>query len=222
MRKMAMALLLSLFMITPASAELTPREAAVLLDKSVVQLSTACSGAKIGSHQFLTARHCIRPGLKITVRDNRHISLTPQSITISFQEKVEGNRKEDWAIIRTTTDYASLKPLMLGCNEELYLGMPVAYAGFPGPSRYFFSTGYITSLQPIKSPGSNHDFSIDAHGGPGASGSAIISLDTGNVIGVLTEGVMSSRSTGTYAIGIEMIRNLDLCDPIPIKTRRAR
>jgi V8-like Glu-specific endopeptidase len=190
---------------------MTPAEGARHVDGAIVRVGTGCSGSKIGPHQFLTARHCFSSNMKIMVGDD--ISLTPQSVTISIQKK-EGDRDEDWAIVRTIDDDASIKSLALGCNEELYLGMPVAYAGFPAPAEYFYATGYVTSVTNLKAAGSDHDFGIDVAGGPGASGSAVISLVTGRVIGVLTEGIMAAGQFGVLAVGIESIKSLDLCDPI--------
>ncbi len=197
------------------SAPLSSKVAAELLSASVVRMTTGgsplCSASKIGPATFLTAAHCAR-ALKgnYRVEHGSHYQFI-KSITITVSEKADGKRSEDWAILHATTENSALTPLSLACDEPIYLGMPIAYAGFPDPVNFAFGMGYVASVNPLENRVNDADFAIDVQAGPGASGSPIISLDSGRVIGVLTEGVFRPKRT-PFLVGVESIRSLDLCD----------
>lgn len=199
---------------------LTIRESAVLLSSSVVRLSRSfggsynyssiCTASKIGKMAFLTARHCVS-NLSANYRvekDFEYQYVKTLIVTVSSKRR---NRKEDWAILKMTSENTKLWSLKIGCTEDIYLGMPVAYAGYPEPIDFAFSSGQVTSINPSNARNANADFTVDLAAAPGASGSPVISLDTGNIIGILTEGVYSRR-IGAFMVGIESIRNIDLCD----------
>jgi len=206
--------------ITPVTAEpLTNREAAEKLSASVVKLTrgwnfTFCTASKIGPSTFLSAGHCasgVNDDTKI-INEQGDSSTTQwvKSVTVTTQGKKD-DRSEDWMILHATTEEKSLTTLMLGCEDEIYLGMPVAYAGYPAPVDFAFSVGHVLSMNKVTSSYNNLDFVVDVQAAPGASGSPIVNMDTGNIIGVLTEGVMSRR-TGVFGVGVEHIAGLDLCD----------
>lgn len=202
--------------LTPARAgePLTTRQAAELLTASVVEMTTGgaqnCTASKIGPATFLTAAHCAR-----ALRDNYRVEhgyayQYIKSITITVSEK-DYQRTEDWAVLHATTVNEDLKTLSLGCTEDIYLGMPVAYAGFPGPVDFAFGVGHVASTKKMRNSNNGADFAIDVQAAPGASGSPIISLDTGSIIGVLVEGIYAQRA-GAFLVGVESIRSLDLCE----------
>ncbi len=204
-----------------AEGSLTIRESATLLSSSVVKLTTSygnsynysgvCTASKIGKKTFLTARHCVS-NLSANYRVDKDFEYQyVKTILVTVSSKGR-SRKEDWAILNMITENTKLKTLRINCTEEIYLGMPVAYAGYPEMINFAFSSGQVTSVNPPDGRGMNSDFAVDLAAAPGASGSPIISLDTGNIIGILTEGVFSSRA-GAFMVGIESIANLDLCDP---------
>lgn len=195
--------------VSAAQAEVTPKEAAALLVSSVVELnSKSCTASKVGPHQYLTAKHCVGRDMKLNTKS---YTMWAKSVVMAWQEKKRGNRQEDWAIINTATDTEDMKSLTLGCNEEIYLGMRVAYAGYPNPAEFAFGMGSVTSLLPSRNRSNNLDYMMDVHAAPGASGSPVISMDTGHVVGILTEGVTNSR-IGAFMVGFESIANIDLCD----------
>jgi V8-like Glu-specific endopeptidase len=210
-----LGLVLVILGISPAAAGLTAKEAAEKLGKSVVAVTykgdTICTAAKIGPSQFLTAGHCLISGEKLTMPNGRILKI--KSVLAAFEEKATvggvSGRDEDWAVLNTVEDDASVVPLELGCAEEPYLGQEIAYAGFPYPTQYALGLGRVTSIKPVLGGRNNLDYAMDVHAAPGASGSAVISLDTGKVVGVLTEGVPAR--TGFFMVGFESIKNTDMC-----------
>jgi S1-C subfamily serine protease len=201
--------------VSPALA-LTPKEVAEKLGASVVGITykgqTICSAAKIGPAQFLTAQHCLMMGEAVKLPSGRLLRI--KSILTSFETKkqVESSardRQEDWAILNTVEDDLLMPALELGCEEEVYLTQEVAYAGFPYPTQYALGFGRVTSLKPTYPTGNNLDYIMDVHAAPGSSGSAVISVDTGRVIGILTEGVFAK--IGAFMVGFESVKNLDQC-----------
>jgi V8-like Glu-specific endopeptidase len=205
---------------------MTSADAAKLLTGSVVQMSVGnrgiCTASKISPSTFLTAAHCAR-SLSDDFRLIHNIDTWSyqfiKSITITVAEKEDGKRKEDWAILHTETENKDLAALQIGCNEKVYLGMPVAYAGYSNPVDFAFSVGYVASVNKITKSGSNSDFLIDVQASAGASGSPIISLDTGRIIGILIEGIRTPQR-GFFLVGIESIRSLSLCDGKTPKAER--
>jgi len=193
------------------SAPLTTKQAGDTLSGSVVEFLSGsrrvCTAFKISSRQFMTAKHCVtQVNREYKIDFNNRMSFV-RSILVS------GVDKEDWAVANVATSNDKIKSLSLGCNDELYLGMPVAYAGYPSPLELTMGLGAVTSVTPVKPSRSNADFMIDVAAAPGASGSPVISLDTGNVIGILTEGIRN-RKTGFFMVGIESIKSTAQCDDV--------
>ena len=203
-------LLVVLLLLATGVRALTPGEMAIKLDQSVAELNVRgghCTTTKIGAKMWLTARHCIRDGLKIETEQGY---LYPRSVLIAMQDK-SGSRTEDWAIINTSTEEKGVPALQLGCNDTVYPGMSVAYLGYPAAADRAFLLGYVSTLNKLRNNGRNDaDFVVDLPAAGGASGSAIVSMDTGNIIGILVEGV-AGRS-GFFLAAAESIKNLDWCE----------
>ncbi|MCH8022369.1 MAG: trypsin-like peptidase domain-containing protein [Thaumarchaeota archaeon] len=227
MRKIFGAILVTLALMSAAYAQMTPKEAASHLEKSVVAMQKTwsdpfCTGFKIDTKVFLTAAHCasdVNNDTRLTSKYSEKYQFI-RSVLRTTQEKKDGDRVEDWAIMNTVEENDELSALVLACDEEIYLGMPIAYAGYPAPMDFAFGIGTVMSLNKVKNRSNDLDFVVDLQAAPGASGSPIISLDTGNVIGILTEGVYASRA-GAFGVGIEGIANLDLCEDL-FKTNGAK
>jgi V8-like Glu-specific endopeptidase len=226
MKKILAAVLALIFLSTatmaqdaPTNAPLTSKEVAEKLGKSVVALTdysgAYCSAAKIGPKQFLTALHCVGYGDKVTLSNGRILKI--KSVLAGLQEKPSAynvsGRDEDWAIINTKDDDDTVVALEIGCSEEVYLGQEIAYAGFPHPTQYALGFGKITTVKPVLGGRNNLDYGMDVHAAPGASGSAVISVDTGKVIGILTEGI--AARTGFFMVGLESVKNMDVCETAP-------
>lgn len=201
--------------LTSIAYAVTPKEVGKILANSVVRLengsSTFCTASKIGPRLFLTAKHC-----KMGIGSNTRIvhgtfAQFIRSLTFPTQEKSTGRREEDWMFLNASYSNEDIAELYLGCDDEIYLGMPIAYGGYPQPLNFTMAIGRIISLEKVDSYRHNLDFVIDVHAAPGSSGSPIINLDTGNVIGILTEGVSAARA-GAFAIGVEHVGNLDICE----------
>jgi V8-like Glu-specific endopeptidase len=208
-----------------ANTALTASEAAKLLQAAVVAVNysgkTICSAAKIGPTQYLTAQHCLAFGEKVELPNGRLLKIV--SILTSLEEKAAvkdsgSSRGEDWAIFNVAEEDNSVTALELGCTEELYLGQGIAYAGYPFPTQFAFGTGHITGVMPLlREVGGGNDFQTDVHAAPGASGSAVISLDTGKIVGILTEGVPSR--IGFFMVGMESVKSLDACSTATAATK---
>ena len=213
MKKFLIAILLAIGLSTPVQAELSKIEGANLLETAVVRLLTngnnSCTASKIADNTYLTAKHCVANINNDYKLENELETLFLKSLVIPMAPQQNG-RDKDWAIINTTSDSDSVTALSIGCTEDIYFVMPVATMGFPGNSEMTVSFGYVSALKPINIDGANGSFSIFLASYPGSSGSPIISLDTGDVIGILIEGYGGGRS-GVYAVGIQSIKELDMC-----------
>lgn len=214
--KLAAAAVVALGLAAPAAAEsLTPKDAAEMLTGAAVEVlhgnRVVCSGAKIGEKQFLTAKHCLGRDMKVRWDYSTH---AVRSVLMGIGDD-EDEKGYDWAVLNTFTDSDKIDTLAISCDEEPYLGMPVAYMGFPIPfTEPAFFTGHVASVDPIGRSYYNHNFAVTANAAPGSSGSGIISMDTGFVIGVLTEGVLRDRFYGLIATGIDTFPKEDLCPVI--------
>lgn len=213
MKKFFIAMLLAIGLSTPVQAELSKIEGANILENSVVRLlingSNACTASKIADSTYLTAKHCIANISNDYKLENELETFFLKSLVIPMSPQQNG-RDKDWAILNTTSDSDNVKALTIGCTEDIYFGMPVATMGFPGSSEMTASFGYVSALKPINIDRANGSFSIFLASYPGSSGSPIISLDTGDVIGILIEGYGGGQQ-GTYAVGIQSIKELDMC-----------
>lgn len=203
------------------AAELpTPRAAAETISQSSVRFATSssghCTATKIGPSRYLTAAHCARSvssDWKLA-RAGKYDYQFVRSVTVPVLEKSD-SRSHDWAILNTTTENEEVVAMALGCTEELYLGMPVAYYGFSSPLEVGFSVGYVASVKKAEDSRYNSDFMVDLQASPGSSGSAIVSMDTGNIIGILVEGITESRA-GVFLIGVQGIKTGDLCPELEV------
>ena len=220
MKRFISALLAILFFATPAMADISKKKAADMLYNATVAVlysgnEPGCSASKIGPGTFLTAKHCVSPEMRLRTKSGQ--LLTPRSVHMGLERKTDGKRYEDWAIVYTDQDDTSTFVLPIGCYAPVYLGLDVAYGGYPSPTKYSLAFGNILTIGPLYSRGNNADYGMDIAASPGASGSPVISMETGEIIGILTEGIFSERS-GFWAIGFESIKNLDVCGlpPTPI------
>lgn len=188
------------------------QKAIEMLQGSVAQLThnetVSCTAAKIGSKQYLTARHCLErlgPDEKTSLRLEHGFNFKfIRSWTVSAEEK------EDWVILNVTEEDPEIPMLHLGCGDEVYQGMDIATMGYPFGLSKAYAEGYISTMEEPKTAGlrsaSSNSWSVVTIG-PGASGSPVISLETGRVVGVVIEQI---RGAG-YG-GMESIKSLDVCE----------
>lgn len=212
-----LALILFLSITSTAQADLTSREAAELLSAAVVEYTTTrghghCTAFAIGSKKFMSAGHCATYSRSYMSSYDYWSEISSVEIGVGDKPTQEGSAK-DWSIATTYESIHGVVPLALACNEEIYVGMPVAYMGYPYPLERFFGMGYLATLEESRASMNGADGVVDLAAAPGASGSPVISLYSGGVIGILTEGIYAS--IGAFAVGIELIQP-DHC-PIEIK-----
>lgn len=197
--------------------EMSAKDAAEYLKTAVVRVGDDyCSGAKIGPKMFLTAGHCMSGrhfrGLNAKIMYGFE-TVWAKSILYPISNKDNGKDK-DWAIVYTFEDLPKVASLKIACGEKPYLGQKIAYLGYPYPTKYAFGLGYISSLEGTTgSGGNNADILVDMPASGGSSGSVVISMDTGHVVGVLTEVVYGDRSN-IFLTGLESIQNLDQCEAV--------
>lgn len=214
--KYLLAAALLVAFLTPAQADVvSPPDAALILQQSTVRMEVGrdafCTATKVAPKTFLTARHCTDSLREFDLRFEPEFDVAfPKWVTLPIGTKAPGNRKYDWALIETHTDMEHVAAAQYSCHETPYLGMPVATFGYSSKTQPSFSVGYVASLKPGTRP-NQYDFALDIQVAPGASGSAIISLDSGDIVGVLTEGISEQRA-GVYLIGAQLVSQTALCD----------
>ena len=211
--KMLLAMVAGLFiLISPAQAELTRYEAVEALTKgtAVIQRwsTKMCTTWKAREKVFITAGHCKR-----TITDSVQIKRSTdfgytyiKSYTVPVEEKSNG-KKQDWLVLHTLSVMEDMVALPLGCGDEVKIGMSVAVGHYPSGLNFSVSFGHVMTMDVASG---NAVIAMDAHAAPGSSGAPVINMETGRVIGILIEGLVSRF--GAYAIGLESIDNVDLCD----------
>jgi hypothetical protein len=201
--------------LSPENHVLTPQEAAAKLRASVFSFGDTrglhgfCSAAKIGPLQYLTARHCVGfdNDYRLVGTDGTYVFL--RSMVVPLEEKRgAGKFAEDWAILSATAENDA-PALSLACGEPVTVGDPVAYMGYPEGLQEAFGVGYVSTKKGYRN---NADIFVDLPAAPGASGASVISLKSGHIMGVLTEGVFNTRTREFYMIGLESVEHLDACE----------
>ena len=196
----------------------TNKQAYDLLYSSVAKLrqngKDACTAFKIGPKRYMTASHCVggfplsAPILSIFIEEGYVIEQV-RSFVISNQKK-KGGKLEDWAVLNLVDDTDQIA-LILSCTHKVSPSEGVATYGYPGMSHPQFSTGMVTGMGPHTS-GHGSEIIVNLHVDGGASGSPVISLKTGGVIGVLTEGIPGRF--GQIGTGLERITGVDECEDV--------
>ena len=212
--KMLLAMVAGLFiLISPAQAELTRYEAVEALTEgtAVIQRwsSKLCTTWKARERVFVTAAHCRRSITdSVQIKRSTDFGYTYiKSYTVPVEEKSNG-KKQDWMILHTLSVMEDMVALPLGCGDGVKIGMSVAVGHYPAGLNFSVSFGHVMTMDVTS--GGNAVIAMDAHAAPGSSGAPVISMDTGRVIGILIEGLVSRF--GAFAIGLESIDNVDLCD----------
>ena len=203
-------------LIGAAAADISVKEAVSSLSSSTVVLesngSKVCTASKIGPSTYITAGHCIWGATDSKFRINKDYDYHyVKSVTFSVLSNNDGASYEDWAILNTSSDNKDRPALVVSCEDEPRLGLPVATMGYPNPAKKeVFGMGYISSIGSIDSYSSNTEIIVDVPGNPGASGSPIISMESGKVVGILIE-IAVGHAIGSTMTGITSIDTVGLC-----------
>jgi hypothetical protein len=179
MKKLLSILLIALsvgFAWPAYAAQKTQAQVAASINPSVYHFGEKrggyCTATKIGPREYLTARHCAeRLSTDYRLYGPKNELVFVRSVLVSTGEKSRANgryRREDWAILVASVP-SKAPSLTLGCGEKPYLGMPVAYIGFPEAIERMFGMGYVAGTTPA--PTNHADFFIDVPVAPGASAS---------------------------------------------------
>lgn len=167
-------------------------------------LCTAEPIAKIdGGYRLLTAGHCVQE--------------TPADLQFSVAEKIGGARAPitlvkaflsadlDFALfdLKTTKNY---KVFALGDEKDLRIGDETINPNFADGLGKQLSFGTVAAMPLVKSEDCTSDgcvgnFIVQEYAGPGASGSAVLSVKTHKVVGIL----VFSFDGGQVGFGVEPI-----------------
>ena len=142
---------------------------------------------------ILTAYHCVRKGVSYLINfgDNRFHSLRVWQIPHYELDKVKYPRaynepKTDMALF--LMEGANLPTIQMAEGSALTPGAKLAMVGFPLGLAKVRYEGIVSGH--LDRPGSD-DFNyllLQIFGAPGSSGSAVVSVDSGKIIGVLVSG----------------------------------
>lgn len=208
---------------TYAAESLTSTEAARLLTDTTYWFGSSstgsegfCTASKISPGMYITARHCaesLRNDFRLSSsREGYFSDVFIRSVLVSTSDKEDGSRWEDWAVLNGAhpEEDDDGKSLEVGCGDRVYVGMPVASMGYPEGLRKAYVQGYVSTME--KGTDRNDaSFFVDIPVAPGSSGAPLISLETGHLIGIITEGVINHRTTEFYMTGVESIESTDSC-----------
>jgi V8-like Glu-specific endopeptidase len=221
MMKFIMAMAATVMLTFPALAD-PVTEIAERLPNSVGKLyqgsRSICTAWKYGDKQWATAGHCVK-GLRNTKYKVDHPSgdygyMFVRSITQPVEQSEDKNHYEDWGTLRLADTVDSAVALEIDCEYTPKVGEQIAYFGFPGigpDMQPMFSVERINAVH--TRPGEKNlawHYAVDFTAGPGASGSPVVALSTGKVIGLLTKGV--GMSMGLLTVGIESVKGMDMCE----------
>ncbi len=216
---LAMFLGITLGVAPNAVAEMTKVEAANMLQPSIGKLyrgsSYNCTAWKLYPKVWVTGKHCVGfTGSEFKIETNNKTmskTLFARSVTMPLEKSVKKNHKEDWATILVSEETPDIPTLNLCCSFKVTVGEIVAYMGFPvegGKATQLFSVGAVSSVNLFRS--TPYHYAVDFQGGGGSSGSPVITLKTGEVVGFVTKGVVGSA--GLIAVGIESVKGMDICE----------
>lgn len=171
-----------------------------------------CSVGQVSKTTFLTAKHCIQD---LGERRSYRVLLNNKISESVVRVETSMTGSEDWAVLHTETRRQTFDPsshsLEADCEYTPKLGDKVAYMGYPTPaSDKVLGMGYVASTAPTENKETGADFLLDLEANHRASGSPIISQNSGKIIGVLVEGVPQSGG-GFYLIGAQSMKETSLC-----------
>ena len=200
----------------PAVAEpLTNYEAVEILGKGTAVMqrwsSKYCTTWKAQDKVFVTAAHCrgtVSSSVQIKQSTNYGYTYV-KSIVLPVSTEKSNGKDEDWMIMNTEETMDEMVALPIGCGDGVKIGEQVAIGHYPAGLNFSVSFGTVMTLD-ITSSRNRAVIATDAAGAPGSSGAPVISMETGRVIGIVTEGLVSRF--GSFAMGLEDINIIDLCE----------
>lgn len=135
---------------------------------------------------------------------------------------LELNEENDIALMQIVSEKKFETSIKLGESESVKEGDEIAYIGYPLATE-LLSMGFgitmttnnciISSVKRKSLDGSLHFFLVDTHTNNGSSGSPVFSVDTGEVIGIVS-GKISSRIPTPDGKIIDIPANIGICRPI--------
>jgi len=185
-------------------------------DGDMAYLCTATAvGRYNGKTIIITAYHCIRKGVSYLINfgDNKFYSvgvwkIPHYEIDANKYPRAYNEPKTDMALF--LLDEIDIPIVPLAGNGRLIPGSKLAMVGFPlGIAKISYEGTVAGYLNRLGSDDYNYML-LQIFGAPGSSGSAIVSVVTGQIVGILVSG-KSNRFSGLpviFAVPIDYLKNL--------------
>lgn len=168
-----------------------------------------------GETVVLSARHCVSKDVAFMVSFDgtqfysaRVWKLPHDTLNTAKFPRPYGEPKTDMSLFLVSGKFPTVP---LGDDSGVVPGDPIAVVGFPlGVTKIRYS-GYIAGR--LNRPGDDQDgyLILQSFGAPGSSGSSVVSVETGQVVGVLVSGV-SGRSGLPVIFATPISYQKYLCD----------
>lgn len=159
-----------------------------------------CTAWKLDDQLWATAEHC-------TLGNDYNIKGKLPDYIFRGNE----DAGEDYGVYYFKEPFSN-PALEIDCEYIPVVGDRVAYVGFPGGIAKAVFVGYVNGFpgtsgdERVGVTGLSSDFYVHTNGTGGASGSPVVNLESGKVVGIVVEGMQG------VMMGAELISSLDLCD----------
>lgn len=175
-------------------AEIDPSVGALYAQEEDGDMSFLCSATAIDRHEkqtvILTANHCLKKGVSYLI-DFGDRQMRPLKVwkiphyevdSIKFPRRY-GQPETDMALF--LMDGVDTPVLSVGDNNDFEPGTKVAMVGYPLGVAKISYEGIVAGR--YDRPGSDQDgyILLQIFGAPGSSGSSVIDVETGKIVGVL-------------------------------------
>ena len=167
------------------------------------------------TYRLVSASHCVEGNTDEEEQEGKYFvtldTAGPKTfIPAKLIEAGDRNIGDDFSIFEITTN-SSLSITPLGDESTITLGDPVLSIGAPfGLGKQFFN-GYVSAINLDRPPLNAGDVKwsnvmlIVIAGGPGSSGSAVVSINQGEIIGCLV-GSFNDSTVGMIAVPVSRFK----------------
>ena len=212
--------------IIEALARLQPSVGALYAQEENGDMKFLCSATAVGRHEkstiILSANHCLRKGVSYLVNfgDNKLRSVRVWKIPHYEVDKEKFPRRynepeTDMALFLMAGSDIPIVPLANG--EAQVTGARVVMVGFPLGVAKIAYEGIIAGKFDRLGADFYGYLLLQIFGAPGSSGSAVVSVDTGNVVGILVAAKVNPGLPVIFATPIQYQDHLIQVAPDKVK-----